>query len=152
MIDENGKNNGKILLSEALNKAKLIGLDLVEVGSGKVPTCKIMDYGKWKYQQTKSNRKRKQSQNKQVLKEVKIRPTTGDNDLKFKARHVDDFIEKGFKTKIVIKFKGREQEHMLETGKQVLEKFIDFMTADCVMDIEPKLEGNSIVMIIAPRR
>jgi len=149
LIDENGNNFGNVNISDALYKAQNVGLDLVEVSSGSkgVPVCRIMDLGKWKYEQSKKNKKNKS--HRQEIKELKFRPTTGDNDLKYRAKRAGQFMEKGDKVKLAVYFRGREQEHMLDTGRAMLEKFISLVTVPFVIDSNARIEGNSITMIIA---
>jgi len=154
LIDENGNNIGSISFREALNKAQLAGLDLVEVSSGSkgVPVCRIMDFGKWKYEQSKRARKNKIQHQRQEIKELKFRPTTGDNDLQYRAKQAEQFLERGDKVRLVVRFKGREQEHMFNTGKVLLEKFLNLMTTTYVIDANPNVEGSSIVMILAAEK
>lgn len=148
LINEDGLNQGIITINEALSKAYAVGLDLVEVGNkDNVPVCKIIDYGKWKYEQDK--RKKKSVQPKQLTKEIMLRPNIGDNDLNYRAKHVDEFLKEGHKVKIVIKFKGREQEHMLNTGKSLLEKFLEKVSAKFEISTNASVEGKAIIMTIA---
>lgn len=148
LIDEEGKNIGIITINEALSNAYSVGLDLVEVGvKGNIPVCRIIDYGKWKYEQEKRKKKTTQSKQQQT-KEIKLRPTTGDNDLNYRAKHVDEFLKEGHRVKIVVKFKGREQEHMFITGKTLLEKFLSKITYKFNIFSNATAEGNAISMTI----
>lgn len=149
LIDENGENFGNVKLNDALSKARSVGLDLVEVSSGKgIPVCRIMDFGKWKYEQTKRDKKNKTHQ-KQELKELKFRPNISENDLQYRAKQVEQFLMKGNKVKLLVRFKGREQEHMYNTGQSVLQRFLDLVESPFSIDSNARAEGNSIVMIIA---
>jgi len=149
LIDEEGKNHGNVPTSEALNRARTAGLDLVEVSSAnKVPVCKIMDYGKWKYEQDK--RKKKNTHHKQQTKEMKFRPNISDNDLGYRARQTDKFLESGNRVKLIVTFKGREQEHIHITGKSVLEKFLALLTIKYHMSGTAKLEDKSITLLLVP--
>ena len=146
LINENGENLGVVTINEALLKAFDAGFDLVEVGNKDgVSVCKIIDYGKWKYEQEK---RKKKSQFKQQTKEIKLRPTTGDNDLNYRAKHVEEFLKEGHKVRVVVKFKGREQEHMLVTGKTLLEKFLGKISINFNIYSNATVEGNAIAMIL----
>lgn len=149
LIDEEGKNLGKVHIREALNKAQNAGLDLVEVSQGvKGSVCRIMDYGKWKYQHAKKVKKNANS--KRPMKEVNFRPTTCDNDLKYRAKQVDKFLKAGSKVKLVVKFKGREQAHMMKTGQALLERFIDLVEGPFAIYDNAKSDGKFIILILTP--
>lgn len=150
LIDENGNNLGEVETRVALAKALEVGLDLVEVSAGKkgAPVCRIMDYGKWKYEQTK--RQKKNVHHRQQTKEVKFRPNTGDNDLAYRARHTDKFLKSGNRVKLIVRFKGREQEHMYKTGKNLLDKFLALLTENFIMHGNAVAAGNSISLTILP--
>jgi translation initiation factor IF-3 len=149
LIDENGKNHGNVSTKDALYKARAADLDLVEVNSGgKVPVCKIMDYGKWKYEQDK--RKKKNTSTKTQTKEMKFRPNTCDNDLTYRAKQTDKFLNSGNRVKLVVRFKGREQEHIYVTGKSLLERFLELLTAKYYITSPVKLEERSIVLLLMP--
>jgi len=149
LIDEAGNNCGEISTRDALKKAQESNLDLVEVNSGKVPICRIMDYGKWKYEQEK-RRRTNNSQRKQQVKEIKFRPTTGHNDLVYRAKQVDNFITDGNKVKLVVKFKGREQEHMFKTGMVLLDKFLDMLKSNYGIEDQARAEESSINVMLIP--
>lgn len=150
LIDAEGTNVGKVDLIKALNMATSAGLDLVEVNSGNVTVCRIMDYGKWKYDQSKRLKKSKNNSSKQVTKEVKFRPTTGTNDLVYRAKRVDQFIKDGHRVKLSVRFRGREMEHMYDTGRILLEKFLDLISVDISFIGTATAEGNSIVQLVGP--
>lgn len=150
LIDQDGKNLGSISTREALKMAQDAGLDLVEVNQGKSGSvCRIMDYGKWRYEQTK--KVKKNTYHKKTTKEMNFRPTTGENDLKYRAKQVDKFLETGNKVKLVVKFKGREKAHMFDTGRALLERFIDLITADYVIYDTAKNDGGSIMLLLNPQ-
>lgn len=153
LIDENGKNTGVVPTSEALNTAYELNLDLVEVGNkGDISVCKIIDYGKWKYEQDKKQKKSAQTSTKTITKEIKLRPNTGDNDLDYRAKHIDEFLAEDYKVKITIKFRGREQEHMMSTGKELLERFFNKITHKFNVHSNINMDGNTITVIIeAPK-
>ncbi|MFA5048308.1 MAG: translation initiation factor IF-3 [Patescibacteria group bacterium] len=147
LINEDGLNLGVVTINEALSKAYTSGLDLVEVNNrDNILVCKIIDYGKYKYEQDKI--KKKSIQQKQQTKEIKLRPNTGDNDLNYRAKHIDEFIGEGHKVKIIVKFKGREQEHMFDTGKKLLEKFLGKISTKFIISTNATVEGNAIIMVI----
>jgi translation initiation factor IF-3 len=148
LIDENGNNLGNFSTREALQKAKELGLDLVEVGGKEVPVCKIMDYGKFKFEQTKKDKKSIKNQTTHVLKEIKFKPTTGKNDLLYRAKQVDEFLKEKNKVKISVRFKGREMEHFSVIGKKILDTFLSMLTEKFAFELEPQREGGSLTMII----
>jgi translation initiation factor IF-3 len=151
LINEDGKNIGDVHLLKALDMASNAGLDLVEVSSGKgTPVCRIMDYGKWRYEQSKRQKKNKNQNHKQVVKEVKFRPNTGDNDLSYRAKQVDQFLKDTYKVKLCVRFKGRELEHMYHTGKDLLERFLGLVSVDYKMIGNAKAEGRNITLWIGP--
>lgn len=127
LIDATGNNLGVVETKDAYKIAESVGLDLVQVGDGKngVPVCKIMDHGKWKYEESKKHKASKTIQ--QITKELKIRPNTSDYDIGYRAKQAMEFIMEGNRVKILVKFKGRERNHMAETGKKALEKFLALM-------------------------
>ena len=152
LIDENGSRHGEIYLRDALNMAKDLNLDVVEISTNdNLPVCRLMDFGKWKYEQEKK-RKNNNSQRKQQLKEIKFRPTTGDNDLTYRAKQVDKFISDGDKVKLTVKFKGREQEHMFYTGKLLLERFLVLLKSNYNIEGTAKAENNSIGLTLSPSK
>ena len=126
-------------------------LDLVEVSPTAVPpVCRIMDYGKFKYQQSKKQQEAKKKQVQVQLKEVKLRPKTDEHDLQFKIKHVRRFLEEGNKAKITVVFRGREITHM-DLGMSALEKFATELLDIAVIEIKQKMEGRSMFMIVAPK-
>jgi len=127
-------------------------LDLVEVSpNANPPVCRIMDYGKYKYQQSKRLQEAKKKQVQIQLKEVKLRPKTDEHDLAFKIKHVRRLIEEGNKAKIAVIFRGREITHM-ELGQIALEKFATELQDICVIEVRPKMEGRSMFMIVSPKK
>ncbi len=127
-------------------------LDLVEVSPTAVPpVCRIMDYGKFKYQQSKKQQEAKKKQVQVQLKEVKLRPKTDEHDLLFKIKHVRRFLEEGNKAKITVVFRGREITHM-EFGKEALDRFATELQDVAVIEVRTKMEGRSMYMIVAPKK
>lgn len=146
LIDEEGKQIGILSLKEALNIAKERGYDLVEVAPNATPpVCKIIDYGKYKYQLSK-----KQTQKKSPdVKDIKIRPHITDHDLSLKAKHIRRFLDNGDKAKVIMYFRGREIIRP-EMGMKVFERLLQLISGKYTIESQPKLEGKQIVMVIAP--
>jgi translation initiation factor IF-3 len=127
-------------------------LDLVEVSPTAVPpVCRIMDFGKFKYQQSKKLQEAKKKQVQVQLKEVKLRPKTDDHDLDFKVKHVKRFLEEGNKAKITMVFRGREITHT-NLGLEILERIAAELQEVAVIEARPKMEGRSMYMIVAPKK
>ena len=149
LVGEDGQKAGQLSIQDALTMAMSSGMDLVEVSDGAIPVCKIMDFGKWKYDQSKKNKSNKPQ--RQITKELKFRPNTEDNDLAYRARRTEEFLKDGNKVKLVVRFKGREVEHMYQTGKNLLERFFGFLNnVSYLTDSDAKVEGKSIVVILSP--
>jgi translation initiation factor IF-3 len=126
-------------------------LDLVEVSPTAVPpVCRIMDYGKFKYQQSKKLQEAKKKQIQVQLKEVKLRPKTDEHDLEFKIKHVRRFLEEGNKAKITVVFRGREITHM-DIGMAALDKVANELQDIAIIEVKQKMEGRSMFMIVAPK-
>jgi len=127
-------------------------LDLVEVSPTAVPpVCRIMDYGKFKYQQSKKMQEAKKKQVQVQLKEIKLRPKTDEHDMLFKIQNVRRFLEEGNKAKITLVFRGREITHM-EYGQKALDRFVQDLEDVAVIEVRPKMEGRSMYMIVAPKK
>ena len=114
------------------------------------PVCRIMDFGKFKYQQSKKLQEAKKKQVHVQVKEVKLRPKTDDHDLAFKIKHARRFLEEGNKGKITVVFRGREITHM-ELGQRALERFITELEDIAIIEVRAKMEGRSMFMIVAPK-
>ena len=150
VIDPEGNQLGILPITEALTKAGDFGLDLVEVSpKTDPPVCKIMDYGKYKYTQSKKGHEAKKKQAGGHLKEVKMRPKTEEHDLQVKLRNVERFLKGGYKTKISIVFRGRELAHK-DLGDRLMERIIEETKEWGVAEHPPKFEGRSMVVILAP--
>jgi translation initiation factor IF-3 len=151
VIDAEGKQVGILPLKEAMKIAEEKGLDLVEVApSSKPPVCRVMNYGKYKYQQNKRIQEARKHQTVIHVKEVKVRPRTEEHDFQFKLRHVKRFLDDGNKVKISILFRGREIAHP-EFGKEMLNRFVEEVKDLMVIEQAPRLEGRNMVMILAPK-
>jgi len=134
-----------------MNVAEEFGLDLVEISpTAKPPVCKIMDYGKYKYQQQMKERENKKKQHVVKVKEVRFRPRIGDHDLNMKVEHVRKFLSDGYKVKITLMFRGRELAHK-EVGEELINKIIEMLSDVCVVDKNPSFEGRTIVMYLTAK-
>jgi translation initiation factor IF-3 len=151
VIDHNGEQRGILSTHDALDLAAEAGLQLVEVNpKANPPVCKIMDYGKFKYESAKREREAKKHQKTFELKEVKFRPKTHGHDFDFKVRHVRRFLGDGDKVKLVIQFRGREVTHP-ETGRAILDRVCrDVADLATVVQVA-SMEGNRMNMVIAPK-
>ncbi len=149
-IDEEGNQIGIIPTDEALRVAKERGLDLVEVAPNAVPpVCKIMDYGKYKYEMSKKAQEAKKKQAVVVVKEIKMRPKIDEHDYQFKLKHVKKFLNEGSKVKVSIMFRGREMMYM-DRGRQILDKVADEVKEEAKVEYLPKVEGRNMFMILSP--
>jgi translation initiation factor IF-3 len=150
LIDAEGNQVGIVSIEEALRQADEAALDLVEVSpKADPPVCKVMDYGKYKYLQTKKSHGAKKKQASGQLKEVKLRPKTEEHDLQVKLRQIERFLTGGHKTKISIVFRGRELAHK-DLGERMMERIIGETKEWGVVEHPPKFEGRSIIVILAP--
>ncbi|RMG03379.1 MAG: translation initiation factor IF-3 [Nitrospirae bacterium] len=147
LVDEDGKQIGVVPISEARKLAEERGLDLVEVApQAKPPVCRILDYGKFKYQQSKKHSHKKTT----TLKEVKVRARIDEHDLDLKVRNAIRFLESGHKVKVSLFFRGREIVRP-ELGMQVFEKFIEKLGDKYSIENKPRQQGKSITMVVAPK-
>ena len=150
VINSDGENLGVLNLQETISKAKDENLDLIEIApNARPPVCKIMDMGKYKYDQQKKLNKAKKKQKKIELKEIKLRPVTEVHDYTFKIKNAQKFLSKGDKVKFTIRFKGREMQHT-KLGNDLMEKIkIDMETIGKV-ELQPKFDGKQMIMVIQP--
>ena len=152
MIDPENEQLGILELEEALNTADDLGLDLVEVSpNSDPPVCRIMDYGQYKYQQSKRQHEAKKNQKIIHLKEIKLRPKTEDHDFQFKLKHALQFMEAGDKVKVSVFFRGREMIHQ-DLGHKLLAKFVELSSEIAAVEVPPKMEGRSLSMVLTPRK
>tara|TARA_B100001175_G_scaffold298200_1_gene288585 strand:+ start:1870 stop:2415 length:546 start_codon:yes stop_codon:yes gene_type:complete len=150
VIGSDGQNLGILNLNDAINRAKDIGLDLIEIApNAKPPVCKIMDMGKYKYDAQKKANKAKKKQKKIELKEIKLRPVTEIHDYKFKIKNAQKFIAKGDKVKFTIRFKGRELQHS-SLGSNLMDKIKLDMQSIGRVELQPKFDGKQMIMVIQP--
>lgn len=151
IIDENGEMKGVVSVQEALRMAESAGLDLVEVSPNTdPPVCKILDYGKYKYEQQKKSAEARKKQKIIDVKEIKIRPGIDKHDYEVKMRNARRFLEEGDKVKVTMRFRGREMAHQ-EIGQSLLRKMKEDLADVCSVEQEPKFEGKQIIMMLAPR-
>ena len=148
--DENGEQLGILHIDEAIRRAEAAGLDLVEVQPNvDPPVCKILDYGKYKYEAQKRANEAKKKQKVVEVKEIKLRPNIDEHDYQVKMRNVRKFIDAGDKVKVTLRFRGREMAHQ-ELGAQVLKRVRDEMEESTKVEAMPKMEGRQMVMVLAP--
>ena len=151
-IDVNGDQLGILTVEEALVVARERGMDLVEVApNSKPPVCRIMDYGRYKYQQEKRQQESRKHQHVIHIKEIKMRPKTGEHDYQFKLKHIRKFLEKGNKVKATVMFRGREVFHA-ERGTAILSRIEENVADLGFIEAPPKFEGRNMFMVIAPSK
>ena len=152
VIDPENEQLGILELEEAMAKADDLGLDLVEVSpNSDPPVCRIMDYGQYKYQQSKRQHEAKKNQKIVHLKEIKLRPKTEEHDFQFKLRHAIEFLQHGDKVKVSVFFRGREMIHQ-DLGHRLLEKFTLQSEEAATVEVPPKMEGRSLSMVLTPKK
>ena len=152
MIDETGSQIGVVPTAQALDIAASRGLDLVEVAANvRPPVCRIMDYGKYLYEQSKKAKAAKKKQNVIQLKEVRFRPKTEEHDYQFKLRHIREFLEEGCKVKATIVFRGREMMHK-DYGQRVMERLLVDLAEVADTEIPPKFEGRNLSAMFQLKR
>ncbi|OHB33128.1 MAG: translation initiation factor IF-3 [Desulfuromonadaceae bacterium GWC2_58_13] len=152
VVDDEGGQLGILSLEEALAAAQERGLDLVEVSPNAAPpVCRIMDYGKYKYQTSKKAAEAKKKAARVELKEVKMRPKTEDHDFQFKVKHARRFLEEGNKVKVTVMFRGREVTHP-EFGRRLLEKVTEEIQDIGLVETTPRMMGRFMSMVITPKK
>jgi translation initiation factor IF-3 len=150
LIDEGGAMLGVMSVPEALRMAEERGLDLIEIApTAKPPTCKIMDYGKFKYENKKKEHQARKNQTVIVIKEVQLRPRTDQHDLDVKLRHARRFLLEGDKVKVNLRFYGREMAHQ-ELGMNLLKKVQGVLNDIAIVEVPPKMEGRQLFVMFAP--
>ena len=151
LIDENGEKKGMLSLGEALELAYDKKLDLVMVAPNpEAPVCKIMNYGKYKFEQAKKEKEARKKQKTFELKEIRITPNIEQHDFEFKAKNARKFLEDGNKVKITLKFRGREMNY-IKLGESVLQKFIEELSEISIPEKKPVLEGKNMFIILAKK-
>ncbi len=151
LIDDEGNMVGVVPIREALMMAKSKGLDLVEVSPGaEPPVCKILDFGKYKFQLQKKSHENKKKQKVVQIKEIKLRPNIDEHDYQVKLRSVFKFIAEGDKVKVTLKFRGREFAHN-EIGMEVVQRMKADSTEVAKPELEPRMDGKQIIMVLTPK-
>ena len=151
LIDQDGEMQGVMTAREAMQRAFQAGLDLVEISpNADPPVCKILDFGKFKYEQQKKRNEAKKKQKVIEIKEIKVRPNIDENDYQVKLRAMKSFIEEGDKVKVTLRFRGREMAHQ-DIGVRVLERIRADMDEQSKVEQMPKMENRQMVMVLTPR-
>lgn len=151
MIDDKGENLGVMNTSEAIERAKDVGLDLVEVSpNAQPPVAKYLDVGKFKYEAQKKANAARKTQKVQDVKEIKMRPNIDNHDYMVKMKNVNKFIDNGDKVKVTLRFRGREMSHQ-QLGMQLLERVQEDMKETAKVEAYPKLEGRQMLMVLSPK-
>jgi translation initiation factor IF-3 len=151
LIDQDGEMMGVMGARDAMLRAYAVGLDLVEISpNADPPVCKILDYGKFKYEQQKKRNEAKKKQKVIEIKEIKVRPNIDENDYQVKMRAMKSFIEEGDKVKVTLRFRGREMAHQ-DIGVRVLERIRSEMDVTTKVEQMPRLENRQMVMVLSPK-
>ena len=151
LIDQDGEMQGVMTAREAMQRAFAVGLDLVEISpNADPPVCKILDFGKFKYEQQKKKNEAKKKQKVIEIKEIKVRPNIDENDYQVKMRAMKSFIEEGDKVKVTLRFRGREMAHQ-DIGVRVLERIRSEMDPTSKVEQMPRMENRQMVMVLSPR-
>ena len=152
LVGVEGEPLGVVAIADALQKAEAADLDLVEIApQAEPPVCRIMDYGKFRYQEQKKAHEAKQKQKQIQVKEIKFRPNTDDGDYNIKMRNLLKFLEEGDKAKITLRYRGREMAHQ-EFGQRLLERVKTDTAEHAVVEQYPKMEGRQLIMVLAPKK
>ena len=152
LIGADGEQVGLVSREQALESADEAGLDLVEISpNADPPVCRVMDFGKFRYNASKKRQEARKKQKQIVIKEIKFRPGTDVGDYEIKLRNLKRFLEEGNKTKVTMRFRGREMAHQ-ELGLEMLQKVQADLEEFGVVEQEAKLEGRQMVMVVAPKR
>lgn len=152
VIGDDGQQLGVLPIEEALKKAEEVGLDLVEVsGAADPPVCRVMDYGKYRYEQSKKQAEAKKKQAVVEVKEIKLRPKTEKHDLDFKVRNIRKFIAQKNKVKVTLRFRGREIVYADSLGLELLNQITALLEDVAVIVQTPTMEGRQMVMLVAPK-
>jgi len=151
LIDQEGEMQGVMSARDALLRAYAVGLDLLEISpNADPPVCKILDFGKFKYEQQKKKNEAKKKQRVIEIKEVKVRPNIDENDYQVKLRSMKSFIEEGDKVKVTLRFRGREMAHQ-DIGVKVLERIRADLEAATKVEQMPRMEMRQMVMVLSPK-
>lgn len=150
VIDKDGNQLGVLSIAEALSRAESAGLDLIEIApNAEPPVCKIIDYGKYRYQLTKKEKENKKAQHQVKVKEIKVKPHTDDHDVETKLKHAKEFIVKGNKVRLTCVFRGREMMHP-EFGEKVIKRMVEALGEIASPESPAKMLGRSLSVVLAP--
>lgn len=150
VIDEEGQQLGIFPTYEALRLASEKGLDLVEVAPNAIPpVCRFLDYGKFQYERQKKEREARKAQKIIEIKEIRLRPRTGEHDIDTKVRHALSFLDEGSKVKVTVRFRGREITHP-EIAREQLEEFVTKIGGAAIIEAQPSMEGRNLFMLLSP--
>jgi translation initiation factor IF-3 len=151
VINSDGEQLGILDTREAIKRAEEQGLDLVEVApTAKPPVCRIMDFGKYKYEMAKKAAESRKHQTVIVVKEIKLRPRTDEHDVNFKMNNIKRFLEEGNKVKVTVMFRGREMAH-IDYGRKVLERIVSELQNEAVVESPPRLEGRNMTLLLGAK-
>jgi translation initiation factor IF-3 len=151
VISSEGEQLGVMQVRDAIKKAEDQGLDLVEVApTANPPVCRIMDFGKYKYEMAKKAAESRKHQTVIVVKEIKLRPRTDDHDVEFKTNNIKRFLEDGNKVKVTVMFRGREMAHTTY-GRAVLDRIVKELEADAIVEQPPRMEGRNMTMMLGAK-
>ena len=152
LIDQEGEQQGVVSIAQAMEAAEQVGLDLVEiVPNANPPVCRLMDYGKYKFQQKKKLHEQRKKQRQVHIKEIKFRPGTEEGDYQVKLKKLVQFIEAGDRAKVTVRFRGREMAHQ-ELGMELMNKVKEDFSESIKVELQPKMEGRQMVMVLAPKK
>jgi translation initiation factor IF-3 len=152
LIDSEGKQLGIMNIENARQIAESSGLDLVEVSpDAKPPVCKILDFGKYRFEQSKKIKESKKKQKVVLTKEIRLRPKIEEHDFQTKLRQAVGFLQKGYKVKLSVRFKGRELSHT-DIGRNVINRLVEGVSELGTVDFNPKFEGRTIVTVLSPKK
>jgi len=151
LVGVDGEQLGIVPAEDAMQRARTLDLDLVEVApNADPPVCRIMDYGKFKYMQSKREQEARKKQTVIQVKEIKVRPKTDEHDLNVKIRHIRRFLEEGDKVKVTVRFRGREMSYASQSGFEVLKHIVAEVADLAKIESAPKMEGRTMMTIVAP--
>jgi translation initiation factor IF-3 len=151
LVGVDGEQLGIVPTEDAMQRARILDLDLVEVApNADPPVCRIMDYGKFKYMQSKREQEARKKQTVIQVKEIKVRPKTDEHDLNVKIRHIRRFLEEGDKVKVTVRFRGREMSYASQSGFEMLKGIVAEVADLAKIESAPKMEGRTMMTIVAP--
>lgn len=153
VIDDKGVSLGIMKVPDAVKVAEERGFDLVEISPNAAPpVCKLLDYGKYRYEQIKKDKENKKKQHVIVIKEIQVRPNIDPHDLGIKLRHAEEFFAKGYKVKFVLRFRGREMEYKAKRGPEMTDKIINALSVNAELESQVVNEDKTIIFMMQPRK